>query len=155
MTLFEVYNLIKNIAKRQPNVHSIVNEFIDLNREDAEYSSIVIQQTSHLREDGFMGYGFYLGYVDRLNETKENEILIQSTAIQVLNNILYRLGEINNIDLRYGQYQIFTQRFTAEAAGAYVAITILVPEGECAENYVSANGSFNDDYNDDFDTEGR
>ena len=42
MTLFEVYNLIKNIAKRQPNVHSIVNEFIDLNREDAEYSSIVI-----------------------------------------------------------------------------------------------------------------
>ena len=150
MTLLQITNTIKSISLAQPNIHSFVNEFIDLNSSDAKYSAIILQQITHRRNNDFISYSFYLGYADRLNEDKSNEIEVQSTAIQVIDNIVYAL-ENHNLDTSMGAYNTFTQRFLAEAAGAYVELNITVPVGECTDDFskeelnvnIVANGEYN------------
>ena len=88
MTLLQIYNLIKDVSLAQPNINTVVQEFLDLNREDTKYSAIVIQQRDHQQtSDDFITYNFYIGYVDRLLSDKSNNIEIQSTGINILNNI--------------------------------------------------------------------
>lgn len=150
MTLLQITNTIKSISLAQPNIHSFVDEFIDLNSSDAKYSAIILQQITHRRNNDFISYSFYLGYADRLNEDKSNEIEVQSTAIQVIDNIVYAL-ENHNLDTSMGAYNTFTQRFLAEAAGAYVELNITVPVGECTDDFskeelnvnIVANGEYN------------
>ena len=81
-----------------------------------------------------MIYSFYLGYADRLNEDKSNEVEVQSTAIQVIDDIVYKLEDLN-LDCTVGVYNTFTQRFLAEAAGGYVELDIVVPMGECEDDF--------------------
>ena len=50
MTYLQILNLIKDTALAQPNVNSVVREFLDLNREDAKYSAVVIQDRDGNRD---------------------------------------------------------------------------------------------------------
>ena len=150
MTLLQVINTIQKISSVQPNIHSFVGEFLALNDVTAKYSAIILQQRTHRRNNDFMIYSFYLGYADRLNEDKSNEVEVQSTAIQVIDDIVYKLENLN-LDCTVGVYNTFTQRFLAEAAGGYVELDIVVPMGECEDDFaeekldttITANGEYN------------
>jgi len=131
MTLLQVYDIIREYAGDQPNVHKIVTEFEKLNREDTVYSAVVIQQREHSRHENFMTYNFYLGYVDRLNEDN-NEIEIHSTGVNVLNNIINGIkNDYYAVDITAGNFIVFNERFTADCAGVYCGISISVPIEEC------------------------
>ena len=150
MTLLQVINTIQKISSVQPNIHSFVGEFLALNDVTAKYSAIILQQRTHRRNNDFMIYSFYLGYSDRLTENKDNEVEVQSTAIQVIDDIVYKLENLN-FDCTVGVYNTFTQRFLAEAAGGYVELDIVVPMGECEDDFskeeldttITANGEYN------------
>ena len=134
MTLLQLTDTIRKVALSQPNIHSCVGEFLDLNSPDAKYSAIILQQRTHRRDNDFMTYSFYLAYTDRLTEDKSNEVEVQSTAIQVIDSIFYSL-ENHNLDVSMGAYNTFTQRFLAEAAGAYVELNVVVPISSCTYDF--------------------
>lgn len=134
MTLLDIFKIIKKYAYDIPNVHSVVNEFTDLNREDAKYSAIVIQQREHTRiNEDFISYNFYVAYVDRLTDNKLNSIEIQSLGISLLNNLINKINEDYGgyTELSVGQYIVFSQRFTAECSGVYTTLSFNVPIDEC------------------------
>lgn len=149
MTLLQLIKTIKRVSLSIPNVNSVVDEFLDLNDVTAKYSSVILQQRTHRRNNDFMVFSFYLGYSDRLTENKDNEVEVQSTAIQVIDDIVYKLENLN-FDCTVGVYNTFTQRFLAEAAGGYVELDIVVPMGECEDDFskeeldttITANGVY-------------
>lgn len=133
MTYLELINTIKDIASNQANIHSTVDQFTDLNREDTSYSAIVLQPREHTRTNDLMTYRFYLGYVDRLVNTKDNALEIESTGITIINNIINTLN--NNLDIANvftSQYIVFTQRFLAECAGVYADLSVTIPVTDCS-----------------------
>lgn len=134
MTLKEIVDLIALSASSQPNVHQIVDAFEKLNVEDAEYASFVIQQTEHNPQTG--EYGFYLGYVDRLNSSGSNDIDIQSIGIDAIMNVantLYNNDDIN--DVRVGRTIPLVHKFIAECAVVYASVVVVVPVSDCAFQY--------------------
>ena len=140
MTFLQIINLIKETAYAQPNVNTVVREFLDLNREDTKYSAVVIQDRDGLRdrisEQDWNTYTFHLGYVDRLRDDESNRDDIFSTGINIINNIISSIREtwfpdveVNIID----RFQTFNQRFTASCAGVYVVLAIQVAVPDCVD----------------------
>lgn len=148
MTYLELVNTIKNILGLQLNVHTVTDTFTDLNREDTKYSAMVLQTREHQRNGDFMTYNFWLGYVDRLVDGDYNELEIQSTGIQILNNVINILSQkVDNAGVSGGTFVPFNQRFLARTAGVYCNLSITVP----VENCVYGIGpDFNEDFSDDF-----
>lgn len=148
MTYLEIVNSIKDILGSQPNVHTVADEFTDLNRETVEYSAGVLQTREHQRNGDFMTYNFWLGYVDRLVDGDYNELEIQSTGIQILNNVINILSQkVDNAGVLGGTFVPFNQRFLARTAGVYCNLSITVPIENCA---YGIKPDFNEDYSDDF-----
>lgn len=159
-TFLQVVNIIRDTAYAQPNVNTVVREFLDLNREDTKYSAVVIQDRDGLRdrisEQDWNTYTFHLGYVDRLRDDESNRDDIFSTGINIINNIISSIREtwfpdveVNIID----RFQTFNQRFTASCAGVYVVLAIQVAVPDCVdgsqtdiydsfETRISQNGAY-------------
>ena len=138
MTFLQVVNIIRDTALAQPNVNTVVREFLDLNREDTRYSAVVIQDRDGLRdrivEQDWNTYTFHLGYVDRLTFDESNRDDIFSTGINVINNIVADIR--NRWDLEVSivdRFSTFNQRFTASCAGVYVVLAIQVPISDCVD----------------------
>ncbi len=141
MTYLQIINLIKDIALSQPNVNSVVREFLDLNREDAKYSAVVIQDRDGSRdrivEQDYITYTWHLGYVDRLTYDESNRDDIISTGINIINNIVNTIRntwfpelEVSVID----RINTFDQRFTAQCAGVYVVLAVNAPVSDCVDS---------------------
>lgn len=140
MRLIECINELCKLAKEQPAVKTIVhNDIYRLNSNPAvDYGVFAYTQGTH-REDseGFVRYEFTLFYVDRLTDDKSNEIEVQSTALDVLGNIIrgfenrYLGGAFETVN-----YVTFTERFSDECAGAFATVSFQVNlETLCEENY--------------------
>ena len=141
MTYLQILNLIKNTALAQPNVNSVVREFLDLNREDAKYSAIVIQDRDGNRdrivEQDYITYTWHLGYVDRLTYDESNRDDIISTGINIINNIVNTIRntwfpelEVSIVD----RINTFDQRFTAQCAGVYVVLAVNAQVSDCIDS---------------------
>ena len=141
MRLIEIIEALKAAALSQPAVRSIVpNDVYRLNATpNANYGVFSFVQGTHSRDENenFIRYAFTLFYVDRLTEDKQNEIEIQSTALDVLGNIIrsieaaYCKGETQPIN-----YTTFTESFSDECAGAFATVEFPVPvDTICVENY--------------------
>lgn len=139
MTFLQILNIIKDTALAQPNVNTVVREFLDLNREDTVYSAVVIQDRDGLRdrivEQDWNTYTWHLGYVDRLTYDESNSDDIISTGINVINSIVASIRD-NFPDLEVSiidRFSTFNQRFTAQCAGVYVVLAIQVPVSDCVD----------------------
>ena len=141
MTYLQILNLIKDTALAQPNVNSVVREFLDLNREDAKYSAIVIQDRDGSRdrneEQDYVTYTWHLGYVDRLTYDESNRDDIISTGINIIDNIMNTIRntwfpelEVSIVD----RINTFNQRFTAQCAGVYVVLAVNVQVSDCVDS---------------------
>ena len=141
MTYLQILNLIKDTALAQPNVNSVVREFLDLNREDAKYSAVVIQDRDGNRdrivEQDYVTYTWHLGYVDRLTYDESNRDDIISTGINIINNIVNTIRntwfpelEVSIVD----RINTFDQRFTAQCAGVYVVLAVNAQVSDCIDS---------------------
>ena len=141
MTYLQILNTIKDTALAQPNVNSVVREFLDLNREDAKYSAVVIQDRDGSRdrivEQDYITYTWHLGYVDRLTYDESNRDDIISTGINIIDNIMNTIRntwfpelEVSIID----RINTFNQRFTAQCAGVYVVLAVNVQVSDCVDS---------------------
>lgn len=159
MTLFETFKIINQVAVTEPNIHTIVNtgNVFDLNNDNAQvkYSAFCVQQQEHQQIGDYVTYRFNLFYVDRLTDDKRNKLEVQSTAISTLQNIIRGLIDIELIDVgEEVTYQTFTERFSAECAGAYCSLSVTSATPICYEEYLynieDLFGEFSYDYSDDF-----
>ena len=141
VTYLQILNIIKDTALAQPNVNSVVREFLDLNREDAKYSAIVIQDRDGARdrneEQDYITYTWHLGYVDRLTYDESNRDDIISTGINIIDNIMNTIRntwfpelEVSIVD----RINTFNQRFTAQCAGVYVVLAVNVQVSDCVDS---------------------
>jgi hypothetical protein len=131
MTLYETIKIIEDIAKKQPNINNIVEtgDIYDLNKDEYEqkYSAFCITQRTHIPQENFITYNFTLYYVDRLTFDKENKLFVQSTACEILTNIVKTLNQtIDFLQVDISDITTFTEKFTAECAGAFINVGITV-----------------------------
>lgn len=157
MNLNQVIRAIEKTAALQPPIGSIVrNDVFRINASPAvRYGAFAWLQGEHRTSaDGnMMEWSFTFFYVDRLTEDKGNEVAIQSTGIQVLENILRNLEDVGVFSNGDYSFQTFNQRFADECAGVYCRVVLqtakdtLCPE---AWEFLETDGSFNLGYNEDF-----
>lgn len=129
MTLLETIKLLEEIASQQPNVNGIVEsgDIFDLNKEDfqAKYSAFCVTQNTHTVNELYNVYSFTLFYVDRLTLDKSNKIEIHSTAVEFFSNFIkYVMKNYPDLNWEYGDVTTFTEKFSAECAGAYMTCSI-------------------------------
>ena len=125
MTLMETVQLLNWIAKNQPNVNGIVEtgDIFDLNKEEFQqkYAAFCVQQNTHTVTQDFTTFSFTLFYVDRLTLDKSNKIEIQSTAVEFFSNFIKTImTKFDSLDFTTGEVTPFTERFSAECAGAFM-----------------------------------
>jgi len=134
MTLREIYTYLEDIALTVPDVRTVVeNDVLKINEmREIEYGVFAITQNSHASEEGWMNYNLNLFYIDRLMNSQDNEVQIQSHGIEMLRQILAVAGD-GDVEVESGQYNTFTQRFQDLCAGAWVTVNIRTPEGICTE----------------------
>ena len=141
MTYLQILNTIKDTALAQPNVHSVVREFLDLNREDAKYSAVVIQDRDgsrdRIEEQDYITYTWHLGYVDRLTYDESNRDDIISTGINIINNIVNTIRNTWFPELEVSlsdRINTFDQRFTAQCAGVYGVLSVNALVSDCVDS---------------------
>lgn len=138
MTLVEVTNLLEYIAKNQPNINTVVGsgDIFDLNKENYQvrYSAFCATQRTHTFDENFVTFNFTLYYVDRLTTDLRNKIEVQSTAVDTLTNIYKTIkNNVSFLEINAGEIVTFTEKFTAECAGAYMNVGIITSyESLCA-----------------------
>lgn len=140
MTLAQVIARMEAVALSQPAVKQVVeNDAYRLNElPDAKYGVFAFTQGRHTASAGspWQRFAFTIMYIDRLTESHDNEIAVQSLGVFVLDNIIRTLAQ--EWDVSDWTTQTFTQRFVDDCAGAYAEVAFNVPievGGECAEGY--------------------
>ena len=141
LTYLQILNTIKDTALAQPNVNSVVREFLDLNREDAKYSAVVIQDRDgsrdRIEEQDYVTYTWHLGYVDRLTYDESNRDDIISTGINIINNIVNTIRNTWFPELEVSlsdRINTFDQRFTAQCAGVYGVLSVNALVSDCIDS---------------------
>ena len=103
MTLCEICQAMQEIAMEQPNInYTGVGDIYDLNdTPNLKYGVFFITQSSHIIGEDTTQFQLTLYYVDRLFQDKSNTLEIQSTGIQLLNNIInqfnYEYSNVNSL----------------------------------------------------------
>ena len=140
-TYLQIINIIRDTALAQPNVNSVVREFLDLNREDAKYSAVVIQDRDgsrdRIEEQDYITYTWHLGYVDRLTYDESNRDDIISTGINIINNIVNTIRNTWFPELEVSlsdRINTFDQRFTAQCAGVYGVLSVNALVSDCIDS---------------------
>lgn len=140
MTLKQITDALNAIALEQPAIRTALEKgnIYELNSmRDARFGVFCATQQTHEYnlETAQMDYRFWLYYVDRLKSNESNKIDAQSTAIQVINNILRTFQEIYDVDVTDIVYTPFTESFSEMCAGQYASVTISVYDDGCTDIY--------------------
>lgn len=152
MTLKQVIKAFEIIASNQPSVNMIVqNDIFRLNnKSDARYGVFGWTQGTHTGglDSGMFTYQFTFFYVDRLTESRDNQIEVQSVGIETLDNIIREMDARGlYVESNYTM-QTFNQRFLDECAGVFCNVSISVPVASlCSESFADfLESDFNDDF---------
>ena len=143
ITLSKLVDVICSIASGEKNVNTVVTQ--DVYQLDsipnAKYSVFAITQNTHQEDDRFIFYNFFIYYIDRItNDDASNELLCQSTGIQVLRNIIRKT--CNYLDIEVPEnilYYPFIQKFADVCSGVYADVKFAVPLDMCEEIYGDSN----------------
>lgn len=132
MTLKEIVEFIEGIALQVPCVKtSVRNNVLRLNQmAEVKYGVFAITQESHTSSQGWNTFNLNLFYIDRLVNSEDNELEIQSHAIEVLRAIVMKIEESLSVSEQV-RYSCFTERFQDTCAGAWAVVTIQTPASDC------------------------
>jgi hypothetical protein len=142
MTLFQIIQILKEIALAQPNIKSATDGSIyDImnTNPSVKYDVVHFSQTTHQSDEETDYYGLNIFYVSRLEDSLEdNRLQIQSIGKEVLDNIIRTFCENWGIDFPIITYTPFTQKFNDLCAGCYCNLRLEIPkEIICADDYVA------------------
>lgn len=139
MTLFNIIDTLKKISLTQPNVRTATDGdiFDKMNANPSvRYGVFHVTQTTHTEDDQFDNYGFNLFVLDRLEDDDSNRVSAQSTAKQILSNIIATFCETFDAEHEVITYQPFTQRFKDNTCGVWASVVFQVlKDYSCAESY--------------------
>lgn len=136
MTYYDIIKGIGDCALEEPNVNYFGHRNIyDLNSiPNIDYGVVYVTPNTHTITEDTIIYSLNIYYIDRWDESEENQLLIHNKAIFSLSNILNRFNmKFPEVGIRYnGSITLFYQKFKDETAGAFMTIQIEVPrEYEC------------------------
>ena len=146
MTLRDTIAVIEHLAGKEPAVATIVrNDIFRLNdKPDVKYGAFAWTQQQHTipASGDLQRFAFTLYFVDRLTEDKGNELEIQSTAVQVLGNVLRGIAAAGVYQGGDAAIRTFNQRFADECAGAFATVTFEVSADTlCPYNYTTTENN--------------
>ena len=141
MTLFQIIQILKEIALTQPNIKSATDGSIyDVmnTNPSVKYDVVHFSQTTHQSDEETDYYGLNIFYVSRLEDSLEdNRLQIQSIGKEILDNIIRTFCENWSIDFPIITYTPFTQKFNDLCAGCYCNLRLEIPkELICADDYI-------------------
>lgn len=126
MTLFEIINKLKDIAINKPNINYVGDgDVYTLNSlPNLDYSVFFITQNEHSIDGDTITYNLNLFYIDRIADSEDNVLNIQSDGILQLTNIINNLVFSEDVDVD-GEINFvpFIQRFADNCAGVYCSVS--------------------------------
>lgn len=140
MTYFESISRLLGSAAEEPNINYCgYGDIYKLNSiPTIEYSVFYITPNTFNVDEDTITYSLNLYYIDRWDETDNNQLEIQSSGILALQNIINRFNtDYDNVEIDYPLvFTPFYQRFKDICAGVFVRINVRVDNiiGECV-NY--------------------
>ena len=139
MTLFEIVRKFENLALAAPNVRTAAdgNVYDAMNdNPKLKYGVFFVSQDTHQEFEQMDRYGLTLFYIDRLDDTLEdNRLQIQSIGKEILSTVIRDFCEEYDVDLPTMNYIPFTEKFKDLTAGIYVQITIEVYKDDCYDDF--------------------
>lgn len=139
MTLYSVIRNLEKLSLAVPNVRTASdgNVYEAMNDNPTlKYGVFFVSQNSHQEYEQTDRYGLTLFYIDRLDDTLEdNRLQIQSIGKEVLSTIIRDFCEEYECDLPTMNYTPFTQKFKDLTAGVYVQITLELYKDDCYDDY--------------------
>ena len=137
MTLFEIINKLKNIAISKPNINFVDDgDVYTLNSlPNIDYSVFFITQNDHSIYQDTITYSLNLFYIDRISDSEDNVLNIQSDGMLQLTNVINTLVFSEDVDVD-GEitFTPFIQRFADQCAGVYCTVRFVVDNnlGSCS-----------------------
>ena len=138
MTLFEIINKLKDIAISKPNINYVGDgDVYTLNSlPNIDYSVFFITQNDHSIDSDTITYSLNLFYIDRISDSEDNVLNIQSDGMLQLTNIINTLVFSEDVDVD-GEITFvpFIQRFADQCAGVYCNVRFVVENNLGSCNY--------------------
>lgn len=125
MTLFEIINKLKDIAISKPNINYVGDgDVYTLNSlPNIDYSVFFITQNEHSIYQDTITYNLNLFYVDRISDSEDNVLNIQSDGMLQLTNIINALVFSEDVDVDGDiTFVPFIQRFADNCSGVYCTV---------------------------------
>ena len=137
MTLFEIINKLKSIAINKPNINYVGDgDVYTLNSlPNIDYSVFFITQNDHSIYQDTITYSLNLFYIDRISDSEDNTLNIQSDGMLQLTNIINTLVLSEDVDVEGDiTFVPFIQRFADQCAGIYCNVRFVVDNnlGTCS-----------------------
>ena len=127
MMYYQLITELKNCALEEPNVRFTGSKDIfELNSlPDIDYSAFYITPNTFTITEDTIRYSLNLYYVDRWDNTDNNQLQIQSAGIVALNNIVNRFNNrFPDTSIGYPlNCQPFYQKFKDMCSGVFVTVT--------------------------------
>lgn len=128
MTLFEIINKLKDIALSKPNINYAGegDVYILNSLPNIDYSAFFITQNQHSIDSNTITYNLNLFYIDRISDSEDNVLNIQSDGMLQLTNIINTLVFSEDVDVD-GEINFvpFIQRFADNCSGVYCSVSFV------------------------------
>lgn len=136
MNFASLIKYIKDVAINNPLVKQAIDgDIYQVNSKENQYGIFCVTSDTVVRNDHTTTYNLTLFYVDRLLEDQSNKNVVQTDGIICIQSVCNFINQNNeNIYINTPiNYQLFTQRFTDQCAGAWAAVSIEVEDalGDC------------------------
>ena len=138
MTLFEIINKLKDIAISKPNINFVGDgDVYTLNSlPNIDYSVFFITQNDHSIYQDTITYSLNLFYIDRISDSEDNTLNIQSDGMLQLTNVINTLVFSEDVDVDGDiTFTPFIQRFADQCAGVYCTVRFIVDNNLGTCNY--------------------
>ena len=127
MTYFQLITELNNCALEDHNIRFAGRKDIyELNSlPDIDYTVFYITPNQFIMDEDTIRYSLNLYYIDRWDETDNNQLQIHSAVLVALNNIINRFNnKFPDSTITYPlNCQLFYQRFKDVCSGVYVTVT--------------------------------
>ena len=138
MTLFEIINKLKDIAISKPNINYVGDGdvYVLNSLPNIDYSVFFITQNDHSIYQDTITYSLNLFYIDRISDSEDNVLNIQSDGMLQLTNIINTLVFSEDVDVDGDiTFTTFIQRFADQCAGVYCTVRFIVDNNLGTCNY--------------------
>ncbi|MCD8079639.1 MAG: hypothetical protein LUF04_04260 [Bacteroides sp.] len=129
LNLYEVQKAIRLVFESHPLVNDfLINKYRLNDTDDMKYPGVVFTVNSITRNDSVLKLDTNLLYADRLTDSRDNEIQIQSTGTTVLMECLNVFYEHTDIAVTQGYVMTpFTEQFADNTAGIVTHVSLETP----------------------------